>query len=334
MFLRIQIAPKKIISRFGRADVIRFLYMIFQKRDGVILNAIYENDGVLAKRHLKKMFWVDKSWRAMEQRLKKLFIVGYISWPNREQYKIYPIPEPVCWLGWKGALYVAGKNGVKVQPPNNQNENQLRLYQKHLMDSGVRWVREPRWSLLRHDLTIVDFRLAMERSVGFLSSLLIEHWLPESEFRSNMDKVQTTIKTRNGKMIQVEKGVCPDAYFEVVDESRRLVGEAHRARFLLEIDMGTHDETSFGREKAAPGVAYIKSPDFKTRFGNNTGHWLIVTAGGDRRLKNLIRTTKEITGQDSNVFFFTTLDRISADNLLTSPIWWQAGQKDPLPLLR
>jgi hypothetical protein len=63
--------------------------------------------------------------------------------------------------------------------------------------------------------------------------------------------------------------VCPDAYFEIIDESRRMSGEPHIARFLLELDMSTHDNPSFGREKAAAGAAYIKSSKFRVRFGNN-----------------------------------------------------------------
>ena len=43
--------------------------MLFQKRDGEILHAIYDNDGVLGKRHIKKLFWFEKTWRAMERRL-------------------------------------------------------------------------------------------------------------------------------------------------------------------------------------------------------------------------------------------------------------------------
>ena len=119
----------------------------------------------------------------------------------------------------------------------------------------------------------------------------------------------------------------------ILDESRRLVNEAHRARFLLEIDMGTHDNISFSQEKALPGVAYIKSPVFKERFGSNDAHWLIVTAGGERRMKKMMSRTEKIIGSDSYLFFFTMLDCINADNLLTSPVWWQFGKDSPKPLL-
>lgn len=307
--------------------------MRFQFRDGHILQAIYDNDGVLAKRHLKAMFWPGKSWRAMERRLAKLYHARYLAWPSREQHRTHPIPEPICWLGWRGALFLAGRYGVDVQQPRSENENQMRSFRKRLRDNGVRWVREPRWSLVRHDLAVVDFRLAMEWSVGQVPSLVLENWLPESVFRSDVDQVSYTIRLRNGRVVRMERGVCPDAYFEVVEEALRMVGKPHRARFLLEIDMGTHDNPSFGREKAVPGVAYVKSPVYKARFGNNSGKWLVVTAGGMRRMGNMIGQTNERVGRDAHMFFFTMLDQIGAGNLLTSPIWWQAERNEPRPLL-
>ena len=93
--------------------------MRFQQRDGEIIQAIFDNDGVMAKRHLKIMFWPDKSLRAMEQRLSKLFEAGYLLWPNREHYKIYPIPEPICWFGWRGIDYLAAQNGIRIERPKN-----------------------------------------------------------------------------------------------------------------------------------------------------------------------------------------------------------------------
>ena len=78
--------------------------MKFQPRDSEMLQAIYENQGVLAKRQLKTLFWKDKISRAMEQRLAKLYDAGYLNWPTKDQYRAYPIPEAICWLGWRGAL--------------------------------------------------------------------------------------------------------------------------------------------------------------------------------------------------------------------------------------
>ena len=106
--------------------------MRFQQRDGDILQSIYTNDGVLAKRHIKNLYWPDKSWRAMEQRLSKLFQAEYVQWPTMEQYRVHPIPEPICYLGWRGAYLIAGKNGVEIEQPKNNREPQIRADMKLL----------------------------------------------------------------------------------------------------------------------------------------------------------------------------------------------------------
>jgi len=217
--------------------------------------------------------------------------------------------------------------------PKDDNENQLRILQKKLRDEGIHWVREPRWILLRHDIAVVDFRLAMERSVGEIPSLIINNWVPESVFRSDMDRVNYSYKNRNQKVITAKKGVCPDAYFEIIDETRRMSGQPNKARFLLELDMRTHDNPSFGREKAAAGAAYVRSRTFKERFGNNHALWLVVTNGGDIRLKNLMKQTEEKVKDGAGLFYFTTLRSISNGNLLNSPSWFRVGQNDPISIL-
>ena len=301
--------------------------MKFQERDGEILKAIYTNDGVLAKRHLKSLFWPDKTMRAMEIRLSKLHRIGYIEWPGRREYNTNPIPEPICWLGWRGALFVAGLQGAVITPPAKLNENQLRQFQSRLRKSGIRWVRTPHWSQLAHDLAVVDVRLAVKHSVCQLQTIELETWQSESAFRSQMDIVEYRIKARDGRLITRKRGVIPDGYFEISDNVRRAQGKPHRARFLLELDMATHDNPSFGMEKVAPGAAYIKSSIYKSRFGANVGLWLVVTTG-ETRMNNLINQTMESAGAESSLFFFTTLEQLNIGNLFSSHIWRQAGNNN------
>lgn len=307
--------------------------MRFQLRDDEILKMIHENLGVVARRQLKRLYWPDKSNRSMEIRLSKLCQAGYICWPSSDQYKNNPIPEPICWLGWKGILHLAGLLGVIIPKPTGSNENQLRVLQKNLYDQGVNWVREPRWSLLRHDLAVIDFKLNVMDEIIKRPGLMLENWKYETEFRSDPDLVLFTLRDRNGDLRQLKKKVLPDAYFEIQDLERRNRGEADRARFLLEIDMSTHDNPSFGREKVAPGVAYIKSPAYKSRFGYNNGRWLVVTNGGRVRLRNLMNQTRENAREDSGLFFFTSLTDIENSFPLTSPIWQHVGNDELRALL-
>jgi hypothetical protein len=305
--------------------------MRFQDRDGDILKTIADYGGLIAKRQLKELFWPGKSLRAMEKRLAKLHQHGLILWPSREQWRTKPLPEPILWLGWKGMLWLAGKTGTAIPPPINEGENQMRLLENRLREVGYRWLREPRWMQLEHDLAIIDFRLSIDKSLKSLPHLAMEEWIHERAFHSNMDVVEFDSEGRDGKINHEKKGVCPDSYFVIVDKQRQIGGSPARARFLFELDMSTHDNPSFGREKAIPGSAYIKSVAFKNRFGYNSGRWLVVTTGAVR-MKNLIAQTKQSLGAGARVFLFTTIDQVGGGNVLTAPIWHQADFQQPSAL--
>ena len=306
--------------------------MRFQERDGAILSTIYDCAGVLARRHLKRMFFPHTTLRALQKRLAKLVNNDYLARPTAHQRETQPIPEPVYWLDWKGIVWVAGQNNAVVSPPANTGENQMRRLAKQLRDRGIRWVREPRWFQLSHDLAVVDFRLAVEQAVGELPALSLEEWKHEGEFRSDGDTVKYQFTGRDGKVRQAKKRVYPDSYFVVVDRHRLAHGLLARARLLLELDNSTHANERFGREKVAPGLAYVKSPEYKARFGANSGRWLVVTTGR-RRMGNLMRQTQQVAGSGAEIFLFTIFDQLKTGNVLTDPVWWQPGREEPIPLL-
>lgn len=305
----------------------------FQARDQIILHTIYEVGGVMAKRQIKEMFWPNKTWRAMEKRLSKLYHNGFIDWPDRDQWRGEPIPEAVCWLGWKGAMLLAQSWGLQINPPTNINENQLRNLQSLLRKGDFHWMREPRWIQLAHDITVVDIRLLLDKAIRKRPDLTLSEWLHEGVFRSNMDIMEYQVEDRNGLTRKVKKGICPDAFIVIDDEQRKLNGQPYRARFLLEIDNATHDNPSFGLEKALPGAAYMGSPAYKQRFGQNSGRWLVVTTAGQRRMENLIRQTEQKAGRDAALFYFSTFEQLKTHDLLTAQIWLQAGSRNSCSLL-
>jgi hypothetical protein len=306
--------------------------MRFEKRDGQILLMIFVFGGVLAFRHLKRVFWPHATVRAALKRLALLVDNGYLSRPTAQQRRTQPIPEPVYWLGWKGILWVAAQMGVHVDPPANEGENQMRKLAKQLRDQGIRWLREPRWQSLAHELAVVDVRLAFERAIGELPGLHLEEWIFESEFRSDPDTVEYRLKGRDGRVKQVKRQIFPDSFAGILDERRVAQGELARARLLLEIDHATHSNPRFGREKVAPGLAYIKSPQYKARFGDNSGRWLVVTTG-ERRMRNLMHQARKVAGTGANTFLFTTFEQIETGNVLTDPVWLQVGRREPVSLL-
>ncbi len=308
--------------------------MKFQERDGQILHAVYEvGDGMLARRQLKEMFWPDsKSARAMEKRLSLLYHNGYLNRPSRWQLRTKPIAEPIYWLGWKGILWVASQNCHDFEPPKNEKESSMRSFTRRLREVDIRWLREPRWSQLQHDLAVTDFRLSVEKAVGELQRLNLELWVPESRFLTDYDEVEYPVASQNGEIKIKKKGIRPDGYFVIADERRKAMGLPHIARFLLELDNSTHDNNSFGYEKVIPGIVYMKSDAYRVRFGYNSGRWLVVTRGGERRMKNLIRQTRNIGGASSQIFMFSSEGKLGKQKLFTSKVWWNNDDTDPVEL--
>ena len=306
--------------------------MRFQDRDTRILHAIQEYGGVLAKRQVQSIFWPEKSKRAMQNRLSKLKGSQYITWPSRDQRKLFPIPESIVWLDWKGTLLLANSANMKVFEPKTINENQLRLFERALYAKGFRWLREPHWNQLNHDLTTVDIRLKFEKDLQDFKYLKIDQWINETVFRSNMDRVTFSYKDKKGQLRQSKRGVVPDGFLCVIDQKRESQGLPAKANFLLEVDMATHSNPNFGIEKAAAGAAYINSKDFNTRFGSNTGRWLVITTS-EIRMQHLMEHTQERIAAKSNLFLFTTLSEFFSKNVISDAIWSVCGDNHKQKLL-
>ena len=125
----------------------------------------------------------------------------------------------------------------------------------------------------------------------------------------------------------MKKGVCPDGFFEIADRQQH--DQLHKGMYLLEMDMSTHDNPSFGREKAAAGAAYVKNKLRENYLQLNNFRWLIVTNGGKRRLTNLMLQTKKQAGDMAKIFYFTNLHKLKTKNVFLDPIWSHVslGQK-------
>ena len=95
------------------------------ERDDRILRAIQEvGDGVLARRHMKELFWPDKTKRAMQKVLSRLYGSGYIDRRTVHYPRISkPRSEPVYWLRWRGILRVVEQMGIE-EPYHPKNDGE------------------------------------------------------------------------------------------------------------------------------------------------------------------------------------------------------------------
>lgn len=308
--------------------------MKFQDRDGELLWFVYNLGGVVAITHLWRVFWPQKSLRAVQRRVQKLCGSGYLARPALQDYRNHPIPQPVVWLGWKGACHIAGQCGVATSPLQEPVTTfRMKKMARELLSHHIRWLWQPRWSKVAHDLRIVDFRLAIEGALAEMPNHDLEEWMAETDFRTDMDVVTYQLGGRDGAGKESRRGVIPDACFAIVDKQRRARNMQAVARHLLEIDMASHSNPAFGKDKVRPYAAYFKSPAYQARFGSDAGRWLVVTTGW-KRLENLKKQTKQNAGEGAGRFYFATFEECDSANMLTAPIWWQVDSSEPVPLFQ
>lgn len=268
-------------------------------RDKQILEAIHACDGLLADYQIKELFFTGA--RQARDRLMKLFHNGYLARPSKRERASYPCM--FYWLTERGADAVAGLQGVSL--------------------SELVWVAEPRWSKIEHDLLVNDFRLILRNACLKNPEFELKLWVNESVFNSDRDTV-AYIGVDNTRR---HRAIIPDGFCVVVRHTDR----PFYSRLLLELDMATEDNPRFAREKVLPGIAYLHSEIYVKRSGRNSGRWLVVTTGR-RKMLNLKEAAERVAGDDARVFYFTTFDQVNTETILTAPIWYPGGAKEPIAL--
>lgn len=268
--------------------------MRLTERDKRILESVHTYDGMLSFTQIQQLFFTGKS--QAEERLKLLYQNRYLNRPDQNQRR--HLPEMVYWLDRRGADLIASLQGVPLKE--------------------LGWRQEPRWFQVEHDLAVNDFRITLREALVSSTDISLENWIPESEFWAYPDKITYAY---NGQ--EIKRNIIPDGLF--VLSLNRL-----RIRFLLEIDRSTEDNPRFLREKILPGMAYLKSQVYETRFGHRSGRWIVVTTG-ERRMRNMLLQAKRAGA--GGLFYFSTYDLISRESLLSSPIWYRADRPDAVPLI-
>ena len=136
---------------------------------------------------------------------------------------------------------------------------------------------------------------------------------------------QGKVNLRNGTIDESYKGktkhgVRPDGFFTLIDHLRQINNQPAKARFLVEYDNSTHPLYRFGKHKALPGLNYIRSQDYKNRFGFNSGRWLVICKS-ETRLKHLKSQTEYVLGKQASNFLFSICSELNYKTVLTSPVW-------------
>jgi hypothetical protein len=275
-------------------------------RDRQILETIYHYDGVVSLRQVDKLFFSGRGRSQPRARMRALTSHGYVKTASRAQRHRVPAGETIYWLGKRGAAIVAGQRGEPLH--------------------RFRWRKLPRLALLQHDLALNDFRIAIQAAAEALELVSLELWLPESVFWADGDVV--SYRAENGA--PMKRQVRPDGFFILSPHRRHSDRKRRRYAFLLELDMSTEDNPRFAREKVLPGIAYLKSKEYRQRFGIGGGRWLVVTTG-ERRLQNMMAQAERAGGAAR--FYFTTMAEVTSETVLDRPIWRVAGKSETRALL-
>lgn len=226
---------------------------------------------------------------------------GYVAFSTHEQSAGLPANTRIIWLARKGAQYIADSQGVDV--------------------SALHWQRPgTRLSQIPHDLMANTLRIRLEQAIALQKECSLKEWLSGRLLAGDPDTVAYELPLGN-KTISKQRRIIPDSFCILTLED----SEDRPAKFAIEIDNSTHPQSRIIRDKLHAGLAYISSPQYRKRFGDNRGRWLFVMES-ERRMKNTQEHTERELEKGAAAFYFTTFDRIEHNNVLTDPIWFLGGK--------
>ncbi len=274
------------------------------ERDKHILETIHAFDGTLSLKQIDRLFFSGQGRSQPRARMRLLFDNGFVALPSRDKMHQVPLGETIYWLDKQGAAIVAAAQGKLLRQ--------------------FSWRRQPRYSLIAHDLAVNDFRIAVLQAIEKMDGYELAYWIPESEFAARPDKVE--FKSAQGKKRQ--RSIRPDGFFII--RQHHWTGQTKEFAFLLEMDMGSEDNPRFTREKVLPGMAYLGSEIYQQRFGLRYGRYLVVTTS-QRRLHNMKSQTERAGGQGK--FYFSLQSEITKSAIFKRPTWHLAGREQPQSIL-
>jgi hypothetical protein len=250
------------------------------------------------------------SLRYVRKRLAGLVAAGYVaanigfSQNGKPPYVYSP-----TMLGWH---YADAQHGMPIPARWRPSETQLTGYRDFL-----------------HDLAITDMGIAIERFCRAVDPLVTV-----IQFRHDRFLPQTKVPLPDGTAPSIRL----DGFVELHlrrDDSGRKKQRCH----LLEIDRGTHAEKAL-RQKLLTQLHYARDGHYRRDFGTQSLSYLWVCAGGQERIKHLIRLAEATLGDHNAtefapLFLFTAEDPATADpvSLFTQPYWSAPFAADHLALL-
>jgi hypothetical protein len=270
--------------------------MQFTERDFQILQTVYRYEGVLSVDQIHRWFFGVK--RRAYYRIQALVKAKCLQrLPVKDLYRV---PEPIVWLDKMGAQVLANYLGVEL--------------------SELKWRFEPRWSRVSHDLALNEARHMLEDAFQQSANYTLEVWHNQDELERLFTSPIPYLDPYGEKK---EKLVKPDGYF-----CMRVLGEpSYLMRFFVELDNNSESNRRFGRDKVAPTIHLLHSPDYQRELGGKSGQILVVTVGSETRFHNLRSEVKQAGG--ARYFLFTRSEWLQPETVLTERIFYLAHTDRP-----
>jgi hypothetical protein len=269
-----------------------------QQRDLDIIQLV--NDcRILKSEQIASVFF--KNPKTADNRLRKLFDYELLERHFITQVDLAPASSPIIYsLGGLGAEALATNYGLE--------RSQLNFASKGLFNPNV----------LYHLLDVNDFRTTLLAAINRQEGIRLVRWVDEFAFRAKPDFVYLS----SGRGSEQKKPVYPDGYFHL----KTTLGDAH---FFVEIDRGTEGQGQF-KGQIDVYQEYIRSGGYQARFAT-TSLRILVVGKSDRRVENLKRSIRRAAGGDR--YLLTTSDQMTAEALLTMPIWSRAESNEVVALI-
>lgn len=269
----------------------------FTHRDGNILCDIHNFEGMLSQGQIQALYFTSAYQTRI--RMNKLWHHDFVKKANRKWRM--SLPDQIFWLSPKGAEFVASTQGLDL--------------------SEFHWRRKPRAKMVHHELAVNDFRINVLKACEREEEVALEQWVTSREFWAYPDTIE--VRGEDGKI--TKRQVKPDGFFALRAAKRRF-------RFLLEIDLESMSNPRFQRQHVRNSLAYLKSQAYEARFGDRSGHVLVVTTSMGRMM-NMKSQTEATVGDDAHWFLFTTFEAVKPETVLAKPIWYQGRSQKPITLL-
>ena len=222
---------------------------------------------------------------------------GYVVLSSHQETARFPNTR-VVWLSRSGAQALADEMKVTIKA--------LHWHKPH-----------SRLTQIPHDLVANTFRIRLTDAFAHRQECSLKEWVSGRLLAADSDTIEYTMPV-DGRMMKKARRIVADSFCIMT------VGET-TARYPIEVDNSTLSQTRIMKEKIYAGIAYISSPQYKKRYGENRGRWLFIMES-ERRMKNLQETVLNELGKvAAATFYFTTFAAIQERNVFADPIWFLGG---------